>query len=882
MAGSQDTALYNIKKLDGTNFPLWKKQIWHVLVQKKQIKPIKLKGIKPEDMDEDEWSEMDELALSTIMLTLAESVYFNVADEMSAYQAWLKLSDLYEKQSAASQVYWLKKLVDLKMKEGTPMSNHLNEFNTIYSQLSAQGVKFDEPVRAMFLLITLPESWDTFRTALSNSAPQDGLNIAGVEGSLLTEETNRKTMDKGKGTALVVRGRTKEKYKGGKRNQSRSTSRSAKGKSDIECYHCGKKGHMKRDCREWKAEKGKEKAEDHGEKNKSSVKIQEINVTNTVAEDDSLVSGDIYFLKNTMDSALLTASDGNALSDWIIDSGASLHVSPNKEWFTSYVTTKDHVRLGNGQTCEILGVGDVQLKFQNGSSFTLKNVRHVPAITKSLISTGLLDDAGYVTTFGQNMWKISKGSMTVAHGVKSGGLYMIYVSNVSKNVINVTEQPNVSLWHSRLGHMSKKGMEILSRSGYLPGFSFNDFEFCEHCLYGKQTQQPHKHRSSRRDTQLALVHSDLCGPMPNLSLGGASYFMTFIDDYSRKVWVYFLKHKDEAFSVFKTFVTLVENQSGKKLKCLRTDNGGEYVSKAFQDFCESKGIKRELTAPYNPPQNGVAERMNRTIQEKVRSMLSNAQLPNGFWAEAVSTAVHLVNRSPSKVLQKDSVPEMVWSGKMPSYKHLRVFGCEAYTHVPKEFRNKLEPKSRKCIFLGYGNSGEMGYRLWDPESRKVVRSNDVHFNESKYHSKPERVEEIRRVVFQEDGPARARQNVRAQEEQGQDRVEPQVVAEPEPPIVRRSGRVTRPPDRFVPSMNYVMLTDCNEPSCYKEAVQMKDSGNWQLAMQSEMTALHKNKTWKLVKLPQGKKALPCKWVYRYKITAHDSQPKYKARLVAKG
>ncbi|WP_219822522.1 reverse transcriptase domain-containing protein, partial [Enterobacter cloacae complex sp. 2DZ2F2B] len=263
-------------------------------------------------------------------------------------------------------------------------------------------------------------------------------------------------------------------------------------------------------------------------------------------------------------------------------------------------------------------------------------------------------------------------------------------------------------------------------------------------------------------------------------------------------------------------------------------------------------------------------------------MLSNAQLPNGFWAEAVSTAVHLVNRSPSKVLHKDSVPEMVWSGKMPSYKVLRVFGYEAYTHVPKEFRNKLEPKSRKCIFLGYGNSGEMGYRLWDPESRKVVHSNDVHFNESKYHSKPERVEEIRRVVFQEDGPARARQNVRAQEEQGQDRVEPQVVAEPEPPIVSRSGRVTRPPDRFVPSMNYVMLTDCNEPSCYKEAVQMKDSGNWQLAMQSEMTALHKNKTWKLVKLPQGKKALPCKWVYRYKITAHDSQPKYKARLVAKG
>ncbi|MCO5607423.1 hypothetical protein L7F22_061619 [Adiantum nelumboides] len=188
---------------------------------------------------------------------MAKSVYFNIADKVSAYDAWTKLSGLYEKQSAASQVYWLKKLVNLKMKEWTPKSNHLNEFNTIYNKLSAQGVRFDKPMRAMFLLITLPESWDTFCTALSNSTPPDGLTITGVEGSLLTEEINRKTMDKGKGTALVVRCRANFREKGEKRNQSRSKSQNAKGKSDIECYHCGKKGHMKRDCRTWKVEKGK-------------------------------------------------------------------------------------------------------------------------------------------------------------------------------------------------------------------------------------------------------------------------------------------------------------------------------------------------------------------------------------------------------------------------------------------------------------------------------------------------------------------------------------------------------------------------------------------------------------------------------------------------
>ena len=129
----------------------------------------------------------------------------------------------------------------------------------------------------------------------------------------------------------------------------------------------------------------------------------------------------------------------------------------------------------------------MQLKLQNGSSFMLKNVRHVPTVTKSLISTGVLDEASYVTVFGNNTWKISKGSLTIAHGVKSGNLYMLHVSSVKHHVINVTEQPSVSLWHRRLGHMSKKGMEILSCYGYLPSFSFHEFEFCEHCVYGKQT-----------------------------------------------------------------------------------------------------------------------------------------------------------------------------------------------------------------------------------------------------------------------------------------------------------------------------------------------------------------------------------------------------------
>ena len=151
--------------------------------------------------------------------------------------------------------------------------------------------------------------------------------------------------------------------------------------------------------------------------------------------------------------------------------------------------------------------------------------------------------------------------------------------------------------------------------GYLPCLKFADFSHCEHCIFGKHAQTPHKKVLSSKSSQLDLVHSDVC-EMPQLSLGGKKYFVSFIDDATRKVWVYPIRLKSDVLDTFRKFLAFVENHTGNKLRSLRSDNGGEYVSKAFQDFCDAKGIKRELTTPFNPSQNGVVERLNRTIQEK--------------------------------------------------------------------------------------------------------------------------------------------------------------------------------------------------------------------------------------------------------------------------
>ena len=187
----------------------------------------------------------------------------------------------------------------------------------------------------------------------------------------------------------------------------------------------------------------------------------------------------------------------------------------------------------------------------------------------------------------------------------------------------------------------------------------------------------------------------------------------------------FSKNKDDTFAAFKNWKVMIERQTERKVKLLRTDNGGEFCSGAFDDYCRAEGIVRHHTIPHTPQQNGVAERMNRTIISKARCMLSNARMSKRFWAEAANTACYLINRSPSIPLNNKTSIE-VWSGTPTNYSQLKVFGCTAYAHVDN---GKLEPTTIKCLFLGYG-SGVKGYKLWNLKTGKTFMSRNIVFNES--------------------------------------------------------------------------------------------------------------------------------------------------------
>jgi len=223
-----------------------------------------------------------------------------------------------------------------------------------------------------------------------------------------------------------------------------------------------------------------------------------------------------------------------------------------------------------------------------------------------------------------------------------------------------------------------------------------------------------------------LIHSDLCGPMQTPSLTGARYFLLFTDDCSGWRQVYFLQQKSETPDRFKEYVTLLRSETSNFGHALRTDNGGEYCSIIFREWLSKKDTRHESSAPHCPEQNGVAERANRTVVEAARRLIHAKGLPIKFWAEAVACAVYTLNRVPSKASK--STPYQIWHKAKPDLTNLCIFGSTAFVHIPAAERRKIDPKSIKCIFIGYYQT-QKAQRFWDPVARRVSR--DAIFDENR-------------------------------------------------------------------------------------------------------------------------------------------------------
>ncbi|KAH9651061.1 hypothetical protein KPL70_026606 [Citrus sinensis] len=872
----------------GGDFSLWKLKMKALLVH--QGLESALDEEDPEASTgsgiDDKRRQIQNRAHSTLILSLGDSILREISEEKTALGIWNKVETLCMKKSLAHRLFLKKRLYTFSMREGVTIQDHIDTFNKIILDLEGvENVKICDEDKAFFLLSSLPKSYEGFVDTMLYG--RTTLTLEDVKASLSSKEIQKNCeLETSNGEGLMARTEKKkdQKNKNQGKGHGKNQETADKKKKKRKCFYCRKEGHYIRDCFEKKKKESQEKSGDAA-----------------VASDDG---SDGY-----QSADLLVASNSNTKGQWVIDSGCSFHLCPEKTLFYKYEAVDGgRVLMGNNNVCNIVGIGSVKIKMFDGTIRSLHEVRHAPRLKRNLISLGMLDSLGYFFKSRIGGLEIRKGTEIVMKGVKENGLYVLQGSSVpvQEGVSAVSEEDRTKLWHLRLGHMSIKGLQELSKQGLLGGDRIQQLEFCENCIFGKSHRSKFNKGEHMSKQVLDYAHTDLWGPAQVPSLSGGRYFMSLIDDYSRKVWIYILKTKDQALEKFKVCKSLVENQSGFKLKCLRTDNGLEFCSKVFEEYCQKHGIKRHKTVRFTPQQNGLAERMNRTLVDKTRCMLINSKLPRSFWAEAVNTASYLVNRSPSSAIGFKT-PEELWNGKPANYQNLRVFGCPAYLHINQ---GKLEARALKGVFVGYPD-GVKGYKIWCKDQGKCIVSRDVVFHESvllkestehdaglqdnpaankRSGSETSKVKvELLTDKSSEKEAASDDERATAESEEHEVSELPQADLQNYQLARDRVRREVRAPVRYgyADLIAYALLcadeVTIEEPANFSEAMESVHCDKWLEAMQDEMESLQRNQTWTLIPNPGNKRLISCKWIFKRKEGIPDVEPpKYKARLVARG
>ena len=872
----------NLVPLTSSNYTTWKLQCQMALMREGLWSIVNATEASPADgVDEatrQKYEARKDRALATIVLSIDTSLLYLLGEPKDPVEVWRKLENQFQKKNWINKLILRRKLHTLRLEAGKSVQDHVKEMTEVFNDLTIIGAPLDDEDKVVHLLASLPESYDTLVTALEANEKVPTMEV--VIDRLTYEERKVKERESSSGAKGLYH-RT-------------DYSQQKRGRQSIRCHYCKRLGHMQRDCRD--------KLEAERRKGDVVVSVGNKKPGGAHMKSKSHKNGASVGLIAT--HALLANGQDNS-EKWILDSGATCHICCNQQLFDELeVKSSQDVTLGDSRVIKSAGSGTVKVKLtQRDGSYrdcTLHDVLYVPDLSFNLLSIAKATEYRKVLTFNESTCNIISEGDVVGSATKNGNLYYLDCSSFKQRVNTAKTRTGVNVWHQRYGHLGISSLKKLAKDELVSGMSSGDLsdevELCESCIKGKLHRTPFPSTSGRRaEEKLQLVHSDVCGKVNSKSLSGGEYFLTFVDDSTRYVWVYILKQKSQVFERFLEWKIMVEKSTGKKLQTLRTDNGGEYTSHKFQAYLKSEGVKHELTIPRTPEQNGVAERLNRTLMESVRSMLIGGKLPQRFWAEALATAVYIRNRSPTKAIE-EVTPHEAMLGVKPKVNHFRVFGCLAYAHICKEERRKLDPKATKCILLGYGTAVK-GYRLYDIEERKVFFSRDVVFDESKTGIEQEQVTESEKLVnidlICDNLSDTESTDVVEQEEVEQEEVEQEVDQEngtndnytendERESVLRRSTRERRPPDYYGTYVNITKDVVPPEPTTVEEALASPENKKWKEAMNKEIESLKANKVYDLVELPHNRKTVGCKWVFKRKTNADGSIERYKARLVAQG
>ena len=643
-----------------------------------------------------------------------------------------------------------------------------------YNSYRTSGRLIDEYTACMIMLDNLPVMWDTMRRSITQAANVDNSMTFAVlrrhmEAELISHRPATDSNTPETSHALVATGYSRRQSDRSPQKRQRVQFQRTVG---AKCSKCKKLNHTAQQCGKTVNESPQADDDEGGlEYTASSNRQQARSDSNLQSFDEDYDSDESHLLmaadSNGQDDSSALAATKDRRSDyeppsayWLVDCGASHNYCNDRSLLSRARLCNSGVRLGNGQRLSVTAEGQATIILPpHGKKLTI-TARYVPELRRNLLSVGALGRQGIHVLCAGALAHIfhsqSSKEIGCARRIDEGSEYNLYridpthdTSPMHSALLSCqsaadTEHDPITLWHRRLGHSSVRRIRQLFDGGTTadghalqnrvrPHTSqLHTDRHCDSCAVCKQqaAPKPGSVPAARRAVRpLETIHVDLRGPH-SPGIRQELYQLLIVDESTRYAAGYVLTDKSDAIAHFEQFATAAHNfhrAKGHTIKFIRSDNGGEFIGQQWTPLLTRLGIQRQLISPYTPHQNGIVERLNRTISESTRAMLHSAGLPDRFWSLACQAAVYINNRLPSKATGKRT-PYQLWHGKRPRIGHIRTFGCLAYTLVHQA--GKLDHKARRCTFVGYAIDSSRTYLLWDEERRKLLRSGDVHFVES--------------------------------------------------------------------------------------------------------------------------------------------------------